>query len=357
MVSDTGGAPQLLGGSAAMATLRAEIAAVAHSDARVLITGESGSGKEVVAREIHGASRRAQQPLVVVNCAGLSEPLLESELFGHVRGSFTGAFRDKGGKLELADEGTVLLDEISDMTPRLQALLLRFIETGEIQKVGADGAPTRVRVRMLAATNRNISELVARGDVREDLFYRLNVVHIDVPPLRERIEDVPALIAWFLERLRHGDRSRVRGITPEAVTALTQYSWPGNVRELQNVVERMVLRSHDELIRIDDLPGDLLGPGEAARRPFRERRRSITDGLYARMVREQQSFWTLVYPMYMRRDLTRDNLRQIVARGLREAGGNYRIVATMFNIQPHHYKKFLNFLRQQQCQPAYREFR
>jgi len=357
MDSAKSAAPRLVGESAAMTALRAQIAAVARSDTRVLITGESGSGKEVVAREIHGASARAQQPLVVVNCAGLSEPLLESELFGHVRGSFTGAFRDKQGKLELAHDATVFLDEIGDMTPRMQALLLRFIETGEIQKVGAEGAPARVRVRLLAATNRNTSELVAAGELRQDLFYRLNVVHIIVPPLRERTQDIPALVAFCLERVRRDDGTRVRRLTAEAVAALSRYSWPGNVRELQNVVERMVLRAGGEMMGIEDVPSEILSASEAARRTVRERRHSLTDALYARMVHEHESFWTVVYPMYMQRDLTRDNVRQIVERGLREASGNYRTVATLFNIEPDHYKKFLNFLRQQRCQPAYREFR
>lgn len=352
--SDSGG---FIGESAAMITLRGEIALIARSDTRVLITGETGSGKEVVAREIHAASLRAKHPLLVVNCAGLPEPLLESELFGHIRGSFTGAFRDKQGKLELAHDGTVFLDEIGDMAPRMQALLLRFLETGEIQKVGADGAPACVRVRLLAATNRNMSELVQRGEVREDLFYRLNVMHIEVPPLRERTQDIPALVACFLPRTLRRDGSRVRGITAAALAVLKLYAWPGNVRELQNVVERMVLRSRHDIVGRDDVSDDLFNATERTRRPGRERRHSVSDALYARMEHEQQSFWTVVYPMYMRRDLTRDNLRQIVERGLREAGGNYRRVATIFNIEPHQYKKFLNFLRQQQCQPSYRAFR
>jgi transcriptional regulator with PAS, ATPase and Fis domain len=351
------GTPQLVGASMAMAKLRAQIEEVAPSDSKVLVTGESGSGKEVVAREIHGASPRARRALVVVNCAGLPEPLLESELFGHVRGSFSGAYRDKPGKLELAHAGTLFLDEIADMSPRMQALLLRFIETGEIQKVGSDDGPNRVQVRIIAATNRNVHELVAEGSLRQDLFYRLNVVHLEVPPLRERKEDIEALATHFLGQLRRSNGSSARAMSPEAIDALQAHSWPGNVRELQNTVERMLVRSHGDVIDVADLPTELAAASAGQPVPFRERRRTIVDDLFARMLQGRQSFWNAVYPMYMRRDITRDNLRSLVERGLRRAGGNYRIVASMFNIDPRQYKKFLNFLRKQECQPPYREFR
>src|SRR4029077_14767804 len=168
------------------------------SDAKVLITGESGVGKELVAHAIHRLSGRAQRQMIAVNCAGLPETLLESELFGHVKGSFTGAYRDKQGKLELAEQGTVFLDEIGEMTLRMQGLLLRFLETGELQKVGADRIVGRGDVRVIAATNRNLRDLIAQGQFREDLFYRLNVIHLIVPPLRERREDIPLLIDHFL---------------------------------------------------------------------------------------------------------------------------------------------------------------
>ena len=177
---------QLIGTSAAITDLKAEVERVARSDAKVLITGESGSGKEVVARAINDASARAGQPFVPVNCAGIPETLLESELFGHVKGSFTGAYRDKPGKLEMADNGTIFLDEIGEMTLRMQGLLLRFLETGEIQKVGAERVAKATNVRVMAATNRNLRDLIIQGQFREDLFYRINVIHIEVPPLRER---------------------------------------------------------------------------------------------------------------------------------------------------------------------------
>src|SRR5512132_792380 len=188
----------LVGDSPAMVDLKSEIGRVARSDAKVLVTGESGSGKELVAEAIHSESARADKAFVAVNCAGLPETLLESELFGHVRGSFTGAYRDKLGKLELADSGTMFLDEIGEMTLRMQGLLLRFLETGDLQKVGAHRAEGRVDVRVIAATNKNLRDLIAQWLFREDLFYRLNVIHIAVPPLRERKQDIPALIDHFL---------------------------------------------------------------------------------------------------------------------------------------------------------------
>src|SRR5437773_689964 len=190
---------RLEGVSPQIVELRQEIERVARSDAKILITGESGVGKEVVAQCVHANSPRAHSTFVAVNCGGMPETLLESELFGHVRGSFTGAYRDKPGKLELAHDGTVFLDEIGEMTLRMQGLLLRFLETGELQKVGSDAAAGRMNVRVVAATNRDLRELIGLGQFREDLFYRLNVIHLVVPPLRERKEDISAMIAHSLK--------------------------------------------------------------------------------------------------------------------------------------------------------------
>ncbi len=205
------------------------------TDAKALITGESGVGKDVVAREIHASSPRVRKAFIAVNCAGLPENLLESELFGHVRGSFTGAYRDRLGKLQQADGGTLFLDEVGEMSPRMQAMLLRFLENGEIQIVGdTHGTRTRtVDVRVITATNRNLAERVASGHFREDLLYRLRVIHIAVPPLRERVDDIPALVEHTLGKTR----PRLT-CSSDAMRALTRYRWPGNVRELQNVVEQ-----------------------------------------------------------------------------------------------------------------------
>src|SRR5262245_1279695 len=225
--------------SAAMLDLFKFAKRAAVNDAKVLVTGESGVGKDVVARQIHANSKRRLKEFVPVNCAGVTESLLESELFGHVKGSFTGAFRDKVGKLRLAHQGTLFLDEVGEMSLRMQALLLRFLENGEIQSVGSDAAPAVVDVRVVAATNRNLSEMVAAGKFREDLLYRLRVIHLHVPPLRNRVEDIRPLAMHFFAR-----RGQLATLTEEAWQMLSQYRWPGNVRELQNVVEQMAWLSN-----------------------------------------------------------------------------------------------------------------
>ena len=222
---------QLTGRSAEVTALEQEIDRVARSDAKVLITGESGVGKEIVARAIHSRGPRASHVFAPVNCAGLPETLLESELFGHVKGSFTGAYRDKPGKLETAHMGTIFLDEVGEMTLRMQGLLLRFLETGELQKVGADGSGRIVNVRVIAATNRDLREMIKQGTFREDLFYRLNVIHIVVPPLRDRREDIPVLVHQFLSQFSAGEPLRDHGRVARGDEGVDGYSWPGNVRE------------------------------------------------------------------------------------------------------------------------------
>jgi transcriptional regulator with PAS, ATPase and Fis domain len=347
---------QLIGNSAAMTDLKEEIERVARSEAKVLITGESGTGKELVANAIHTASARAARPFVAVNCAGLPETLLESELFGHVKGSFTGAYRDKPGKLEMAAQGTMFLDEIGEMTLRMQGLLLRFLETGEIQKVGTDRAAARVDVRVIAATNRNLREMIGQGTFREDLFYRLNVIHLSVPPLRERRDDIPSLVDHFLRYFTQSESCQVRSIAADSLTALVQYGWPGNVRELENVIERLAVTGRNEVIAIDDLPTDIRSLGVTFR-PRKERRRTVADDLYHRLVSERESFWSVVYPLYMQREITRSNVRDVVRKGLEQARGNYKIVARLFNLEPSDYKRFLNFLRKHECQLPFKEYR
>jgi transcriptional regulator with PAS, ATPase and Fis domain len=348
---------ELVGTSHQMLELRQEIQRIARSDAKVLVTGESGVGKELVARAIHGNSPRAERPFVAVNCAGLPETLLESELFGHVKGSFTGAYRDKPGKLEMADTGTIFLDEVGEMTLRMQGLLLRFLETGELQKVGAERGGRVVNVRVIAATNRNLQDMIAQGLFREDLYYRLNVIHFWVPPLRERKDDIPGLIEYFLKRFTSGHSYLARSIDPDAFRALCEYPWPGNVRELENVLERLVVTGRHEVVRVDDLPAEIRMQRGLAIRPKRERRRTVADDLYKKLRDDRESFWTAVYPLYMSREITRQNVREVVRRGLEEAKGNYKIVCKLFNIDPVEYKKFLNFLRKHDCQLPFKEFR
>jgi transcriptional regulator with PAS, ATPase and Fis domain len=361
----------LVGQSAVIGDLKDEIRRIAHADAKVLITGDSGTGKELVAREIHQCSARADRPFVPVNCAGLPETLLESELFGYVKGSFTGAYRDRPGKLEAADLGTIFLDEIGEMTLRMQGLLLRFLETGEVQKVGADRMETHVNVRVIAATNKNLRDMISQGMFREDLFYRINVIHLAVPPLRDRREDIPLLIDHFMSRLTRSKNGNGSGhgngnsngptlgptIPPEVIAVLIEHNWPGNVRELQNVIERLVVTARTDVVRLEDLPIEVRAHRNVPPQPFRERRRSVTDDLYRRVVKEGESFWTAIYPLYMQREITRANVREIVRRGLEDARGNYKIVARLFNMGPEDYKRFLNFLRKHECQLPFKQYR
>ena len=348
---------QLTGRSPQLVALQQEVDRVGRSDAKVLITGESGVGKEIVARAIHSRGTRAAHVFAPVNCAGLPESLLESELFGHVRGSFTGAYRDKPGKLETAHMGTIFLDEVGEMTLRMQGLLLRFLETGELQKVGADGAGRLVNVRVIAATNRDLRDLIKQGTFREDLFYRLNVIHIVVPPLRERREDIPMLAGQFLSQFAATNGSVVTAIAPEAMKALTEYSWPGNVRELENVIERLVVTGQTQTVAVEQLPSEIRQQNFVMLRPKRERRRTVADDLYKRMLDQQESFWTSVYPLFMDREITRGNVREVVRRGLEEARGNYKIVARLFNMESRDYKRFLNFLRKHDCQVPFKDYR
>jgi transcriptional regulator with PAS, ATPase and Fis domain len=351
------GIEQLIGTSGVIAELSQEIDRIARSDAKVLITGESGVGKELVAHAIHQRSPRSGRPMVAVNCAGLPETLLESELFGHVKGSFTGAYRDKQGKLEMADRGSIFLDEIGEMTLRMQGLLLRFMETGELQKVGADRIAGRVNVRVIAATNRNLRDMISEGTFREDLFYRLNVIHLVVPPLRERREDIPSLIDYFMNRFTRNNGHPVKFISPDANKLMCEYSWPGNVRELENVIERLVVTGRSESVTPESLPMEIRSQKAIGLRPKRERRRTVADDLYKKLVEERASFWTVVYPLYMQREITRGNVRDLVRKGLEDARGNYKIVAKLFNMESRDYKRFLNFLRKHDCQLPFKEYR
>ena len=243
---------QMIGSSAGLKNIVTQIERVASTKATVLIRGESGAGKELVARAIHEASSRRTAPFVCMNCAALSETLLESELFGHEKGAFTGATERKAGKFEAAHKGTLFLDEIGEMSPAIQAKFLRVLEGHPFERVGGS-ARVQVDVRVVAATNRNLEEAVAAGDFRRDLYFRLKVVEILVPPLRKRPEDIETLAAHFLKRFAAEAARRVRGFTPDAMAAMQAYHWPGNIRELRNSVERAVVLSQDEWIDAHEL--------------------------------------------------------------------------------------------------------
>ena len=349
---------KLVGASNALLEIEQEIECAARSDAKVLVTGESGVGKDIVARLIHQRSRR-QGSFVTINCAGVPDSLLESELFGHVRGSFTGAYRDKRGWLDQAQNGTIFMDEVGEMSLRMQALLLRFLENGEIQRVGADRVQTAGNVRVIAATNRNLVERVAEKLFREDLYYRLNVIHVAIPPLRARRDDVVPIVNHFLEVFSDAHRVALPVITEAALEKLTAYSWPGNVRELRNIIERLVIRHGAGTISPADLPREVSSAVQARTASSADEapRRPTADLLYERIVEAGDSFWTVVYDPFMSRDLTREDLRAVVARGLEETRGSYKGLVELFNLSADDYKRFLNFLRKHECRLPFQRFR
>jgi len=370
-----------LGDSAATCTLRGQIAAASRTNSRVLITGETGAGKEVVARLIHEQSRRSGRAFVAVNCAGIPESLLESELFGHVRGSFTGAYRDKLGLIRQAHGGTLLLDELGEMSLRMQSVLLRYVETGELQPIGADGPSMRTDVRLITATNRNLRERVAAGAFREDLFYRVNVVQIVVPPLRERRDDVPILLKHYLHHTCEAQQIPSLEMSPAAMELLTAYTWPGNVRELKNVVERLVVRVVGRVVvQCEDLPKEILMQRTGRDHPTEgtlEESADLAGGdspiselfqltppppddvvqqLWQQLI-AGENFWNAVHRPFKNRELTRKDLAALIDVGLRYTHGNYRVLLETVNLPPSDYKRFHAFLYQQKCNLPVRPYR
>jgi len=251
--------PEIVGKSRVMRDVVHFITRIAPSQATVLVTGESGTGKELVADAIHRLSRRANGPLVKVSCAALPETLLEAELFGNERGAFTGAVEPRKGRFEVAHGGTIFLDEIAQFSPAMQAKLLRVLQDGRFERLGSSETRS-TDVRVIAATNVDLQEAVAKGTFRDDLYYRLNVVTIHLPALRERQEDIPLLAECFLRRYCARDKKEILGITREAVECLLAYDWPGNVRELENVIERAVVLAQGDRIGLDELPEQITGP-------------------------------------------------------------------------------------------------
>ena len=248
----------IIGSSPAMNLVFERMSRIVKSDSAVLVSGESGTGKELVARALHYNGTRRERPFVAVNCSAIPEALLESELFGHVRGAFTGAIKDKSGKFEAANHGTIFLDEIGTLPLHLQAKLLRVLQEHEVERVGSNKT-VKLHVRVISATNVDLENMVKRGVFREDLFYRLNVIPLHLPPLRERQQDIMYLTAFFLEK-----QSRLMGRAPctiskQALEALEQYSWPGNVRELENLIERMIVLTDATVITLDDIPAKIVG--------------------------------------------------------------------------------------------------
>ena len=348
----------ILGETPAVVTLRENIAFAARTDAKVLISGESGVGKELVSRMVHSQSRRASWPLLTVNCAAIAETLLESELFGHARGSFTGAYRDRVGLLERAHRGSVFMDEVGETSPRMQGLLLRFLETGEIQPVGSERIQTRVDVRVIAATNRVLIDRVAAGEFREDLYYRLNVIHVTVPPLRERRADLPLLLEHFMRTFAAQYGTDVPELSKDALDVFLEHDWPGNVRELKNVVERLVIARRSRPLERADIPIEAKSnarPGPAPAQPAPGG--TPADALFEEIVTYGQSFWSAAYAPFMARDLTRRDLRLLITRGLEQTGGDYRALTKLFNMPETDTKRFVAMLRKYHCHVPPQAFR
>jgi len=333
---------EMVGRSAAITALFAQIAKVAPTRTRVLITGESGTGKELVARALHRASALADKPFVKVNCAAIPKELIESELFGHERGAFTGATARKRGLFEIADGGTIFLDEVGDMVSSAQAKVLRVLQSGEFSRVGGEQA-LKVDVRVIAATNRDLLAAVAAGEFREDLYFRLNVVPLRAPPLRERADDIPLLSAAFVELACRENGMKVKVISDEAVAMLAAYPWPGNVRELRNVIERLVILS-EESIGVGDLPEEIVA--EVARK-----RRESTDAP-ATLPRVELTAEARALPLREFRDHME---REYIRIKLDENGWNISRTATLLGIERtnlHKKMRALGLSRDSQGQPA-----
>src|ERR1051325_5839166 len=295
--------------SAAMQRVYHFISKVAPTDATVLIGGESGTGKELAARAIHRNSKRAQKPFVAVNCAALNESLLESELFGHEKGSFTGALAQKKGRLEIADGGTIFLDEIGELTPSLQVKLLRVLQEREFERVGGT-VTIKVDLRVIAATNKNLEEAIEAGEFRQDLYYRLNVVSLEMPPLRDRREDIMLLANYFADKYGTQCNRKLKGFSPEARKWLTSYDWPGNVRELENAIERAVVLGTTDLILAEDLPEALL-------------EREVTAAYHNAVAQTK---------------------RQIILNAMDQAAGNFAEAAKLLGVHPNYLQRLVRNL-------------
>ena len=312
-----GGAVNIIGSSAAMTAVLDSIRQVAATKATVLVTGESGTGKELVAQAIHKLSPRANKPFRPVHCAALSENLLESELFGHEKGAFTGANERVAGRFEMADGGTLFLDEIGEISLSVQVKLLRVLETRQFERVGGSETLT-VDVRVVAATNRDLRAMVEQGTFREDLFYRLNVVNIRIPPLRERREDIPEILDFYLKKSAADNGKDVADISPEALGVLMAYDWPGNVRELRNCVERMVVFARGATLTMTDVPADI--------------RSAVGEQFEAKAMPQKTTGAAPAEPPAAIGLNVKENEKSLIIKALEECGGNRSQAALKLNI-------------------------
>ncbi len=308
----------IIGESKAMQALKSDIRRVAPTNGWVLITGENGTGKELVARNIHLLSNRSGSPFIEVNCAAIPEELIESELFGHEKGAFTSAVAKKKGKFDMADRGTIFLDEIGDMSLKTQAKILRILQEKSFERVGGNELIT-VDVRVIAATNKNLAEQISKGEFREDLYYRLNVIPFQVPPLRERVEDIPLLITHFLNEFSLETAGEQIALTKEAMDSLVKYAWPGNVRELKNLIERLVIMTPSNPITVEDIPS------------------YVKEGTQAPHHRA-------AFSSSLIKEARKDFEREFILRKLKEFGGNIAKTAEAIGIERSHlYRKIRSY--------------
>ena len=348
----------LLGRSRVIRGLVEEALDVATGDSKVLITGEAGVGKELLARLIHERSGRCLQPMITINCGSVPEALLESQLFGHVLGSFPDAYCDRRGVLEVADGGTVLLDEVGEMSLRMQMLLLRFLEDGEVHRGGSAGLRTTTNVRVISATSRDLFERTRQTLFREDLYYRLNMVHLIIPPLRARREDISLLIEHYLHAMSKQHGLPPPELTAEALAHLEDCDWTGNDRELKEVAERLILQHSGQVVSLTEVCSGLTNrqpSGAAGARSALVA--AMASQCFEQMTNHAESFWTVVHDPFMQRDLMRDAVRAVVRMGLARTRGSYRLVAELFNLPPSDYKRFLSFLQTHDCHMAVQQFR
>jgi len=314
LIADAGIEHSMVGESPRMRQVYQLIAKVAPTDSSVLISGESGTGKELAARAIHQNSKRSEKPFIAVNCAALTETLLESELFGHEKGAFTGAMAQRKGRLEIADGGTLFLDEIGELSATLQVKLLRVLQEREFERVG--GTRTiKVDIRLLTATNRNLEDMIIQGLFRQDLFYRLNVLQLEMPPLRQRLEDIPLLAKYFAVRYGEKCNRRIKGISLEAQKRLLSYDWPGNVRELENAIERAVVLGTTDLILLEDLPEAIL----------------------------ETETRTMAAPTKYH-EAVADTKKQIILQAMDQTKGNYTDAAKLLGVHPNYLHRLIRNL-------------
>jgi len=336
----------IIGASKAIKEVYSQIQMAAGNAATVLIEGESGTGKELVAKAIHAAGPRAKEPFIAVDCGAIPEPLIEAELFGSKKGSYTGAIVDRAGLFEAAHRGTIFLDEISNTTPALQAKLLRVIQEREVRRIGETKDRT-IDVRLIVASNQNLQTLADTGLFRKDLLYRLKVLHIKVPPLRSRRDDIPMLAHAFLQKLNISNKTK-KYFAPGVVSHFSSQKFPGNVRELQNAIERAFFSARG--IMITEVPLESHTPTAAtAADEVQTWFKDISEG--------RKDFWSAIHNRYKCRDISREKVVAFVDYGLRSTRGSYKTMASMFRFKEHDYRRFMDFLRRHDCLLDFRPYR